>query len=64
MVINEKTLKTFITKKKKVLLESRRKSFDSEQFHWWSGYQEMLWCVELFLEGEENGQKTYCGHRG
>ncbi len=58
MVINEKTLREFIMKRKKVLLESRHKSCDSEQFHWWSGYQEMLWCVEVFLEGEDSGQNN------
>ena len=53
MEINEKTLREFINKRKKILIESRHKSCESDQFYWWSGYQEILWVLELFLEGED-----------
>lgn len=51
MEINEKTLKAFITKQKGKVLRKRKDTLSSDVYHWWMGYQEMLWMLELFQEG-------------
>ena len=52
MEINEKTLKAFITKRKKNIIEVRREGQSENIYHWYCGYQNLLWELEMFLEGE------------
>ncbi len=51
MEINEKTLRAFITKRKETLIKARKKSLPENIYHWWCGYQEMVFELEMFLEG-------------